>query len=192
MTPICHALKEWAIAVNALEQGNTIILLRKGGIREDRGRFIVAHKTVLLYPTYEHQQPHLLKNDQRSQVQPVPSGWHPETVRIGSVAEITHIVQVTEAAVLEALLPFHIWNAEFVSERFQWKPRSPLYVLLLRVSRLSQVHTIPYRAAYGGCRSWLDLETAIDLENAIPVINDTSYSHQVQQISEILSFAHSS
>jgi len=52
-----HALKEWA-AVDALEQGKTImLLLRKGGIHEQGGRFKVAQNQILLYPTHEHQQP---------------------------------------------------------------------------------------------------------------------------------------
>jgi len=49
-----HALKEWAVAVDALEQGKTIMLLRKGGIHEQGGRF-VAQNQILLYPTHEHQ-----------------------------------------------------------------------------------------------------------------------------------------
>ena len=56
LTTTLHALKEWAVAVNALESGKTIMLLRKGGIHERGGRFQVAHEQVLLYPTYEHQQ----------------------------------------------------------------------------------------------------------------------------------------
>ena len=56
-----HALKEWAVATDVLERGETILLLRKGGIREEGKHFRVAHDEVLLYPTYEHQQPHLLK-----------------------------------------------------------------------------------------------------------------------------------
>ncbi|MGV0024804.1 DUF1802 family protein [Phormidesmis priestleyi] len=180
-----HALKEWAIAVQALEQGETIVLLRKGGIREQGGRFTVTQNQVLLYPTYEHQQPHLLKDEYQS-VEPVASGWHPETVRIGSVANITHIFRVTEADVLESLLPFHIWTADFAEERFQWKPKSPLYVLLLRVSRLSEARMIPYREEYGGCRSWIDLTTPFDLTEATPVLNDTAYLSQVEQISNIL------
>ena len=60
---INNALKEWAIAINALETGKTIMLLRKGGIREKGGSFRVAHNRVLLYPTYEHQQAVMLKAD---------------------------------------------------------------------------------------------------------------------------------
>ncbi|KAM3097780.1 DUF1802 family protein [Phormidesmis sp. 146-12] len=190
MTSLRHALKEWAIAVQALEQGETIVLLRKGGIREQGGRFTVSQNQVLLYPTYEHQQPHLLKDKSRS-VEPVTSGWHPETVRIGSLADMTHIFQVTEAAVLESLLPFHIWTADFAEERFQWKPKSPLYVLLLRVSRLPKAQMIPYREAYGGCRSWIDLETPFDVTDVTPVFDDTAYLQQVEQISNRLNLVES-
>jgi len=186
MANLSHALKEWAIAVDALEKGRTIVLLRKGGIRE-QGRFTIVQNQVLLYPTYEHQQPHLLKDDYQSQVQPVSSGWHPDQVQIGSVADITHIFQVSEAAVLDALFPFHIWNSQFAAERFQWKPKLPLYVLLLRVSKLPQPQIIAYQSEYGGCRSWIDLEVAIDLDNATPVLGDEAYSDQVEKIQKIVS-----
>ncbi|MEO1671947.1 MAG: DUF1802 family protein, partial [Cyanobacteria bacterium J06631_2] len=71
---LTHTLKEWAIAVDALSQGRTIMLLRKGGIRE-RG-FQVKYSPVWLYPTYEHQKPNLLKPEYVTQVTPVESGWH--------------------------------------------------------------------------------------------------------------------
>lgn len=176
------ALKEWAIAVDALEQGKTIVLIRKGGIGEAGNRFQVTHDQVLLYPTYEHQQPHLLKEEYASQVTPVTSGWHPETVRIGSWAKITNIFRISEQKALDALLPYHIWNEQFASTRFNWKPRQPLYVLLLRTYKLSSVQQIPYHADYGGCRSWIDLEKSISLEGAVPVLNDVEYTEQTTQI----------
>ena len=33
-TTLRHALKEWAVAVRALERGETALVIRKGGIRE--------------------------------------------------------------------------------------------------------------------------------------------------------------
>src|ERR671932_1031972 len=145
-----HALKEWAVAVDALIAGETIMLLRKGGIREEGKHFRVAQDEVLLYPTYEHQEPGLLKAPYAGQVQPVPSGWHPETVTIRGWARIEGIFQVTDAATVEALLPYHIWNERFAAERFGWKPRYPLYVLLLRAYRLREPQTMPYIGSYGG------------------------------------------
>ncbi|MBD2205873.1 DUF1802 family protein [Calothrix sp. FACHB-1219] len=181
-----HALKEWAIAIEALETGKTIMLLRKGGIKEQNGRFQVAHDQVLLYPTFEHQQPFLLKPDYADGVFPVTSGWHPETVRIGSWAEITDILPVSDESIVNSLLPFHIWNEHFISDRLKWKPRQPLYILLLRTYKLAQVTEIPYLTQYGGCKSWIDLAQGIDVQNAQPVLSDSRYQQLVGEIRDII------
>lgn len=181
-----HALKEWAVAVDALEKGNMIMLLRKGGIKEEGNRFSVTHNRILLYPTYEHQQPNLLKAEYASQVTPVTSGWHPETVQISSWAEITDILLVSDETSVVTLLPYHIWNEQFVSDRLRWKPRQSLFILLLRTYRLPQPQLIRYRPEYGGCRSWIDLNEAINLEGIVPVLDDTTYTAQVTQIRNVL------
>ncbi|MBE9009222.1 DUF1802 family protein, partial [Pseudanabaenaceae cyanobacterium LEGE 13415] len=176
------ALKEWSIAVQALEQGETILLLRKGGIREEKGRFEVPFRQVLLYPTFEHQDPNLLK--QLSLIERVESGWHPEAIDISSYAEITDVMQVSEPEIVRSLIPFHIWNDRFVEERLKWKPRSPLYLLLLRVFRLPQTQTIRYQEAYGGCRSWIEIDE-VSIENATPVFSEAEYQKRVRQIRDI-------
>jgi hypothetical protein len=181
-----HALKEWDVAVDALERGKTIMLLRKGGIKEEGNRFNVAHDQILLYPTYEHQQPNLLKAEYAPQVKPVTSGWHPETVRIGSWAKITDILQVSDESAVTALLPYHIWNEQFVSDRLKWKSRQPLYILLLRTYQLSTESVIPYRPEYGGCRSWIDLVEPISVEGVVPVLDDAEYTKQTAQIRKIV------
>lgn len=180
-----HALKEWAVAVGALARGETILLLRKGGIREQGGRFTVEQQRVWLYPTYEHQQPHLLQPAYASQVTPVEPGWHPAQVEIAAWAEITHILQIAEVARVTALEPFHIWNDQFVGDRLKWKPNQPLYALLLRVYALPSLQVIPYQPEYGGCRSWIELATAIDPDLARPVLSDAAYDRQLQAILEI-------
>ncbi|HEY9622124.1 MAG TPA: DUF1802 family protein [Crinalium sp.] len=183
-----HALKEWAVAVDALLNGEAIALLRKGGIREEKGHFSVEHHRIWLYPTYEHQKPELLKSPYAQQVQLVPSGWHPEHVPVQGWADITHIFQLDSAAAVSALSPFHIWNEQFVAERFHWKPRQPLYVLLLRVYRLAIAQTIPYRSEYGGCKSWIDLN--VDLESQLsasqPALTHDQYQQQVQNVQRVL------
>lgn len=186
---LTHALKEWAVAVNALAQGQTILLLRKGGIKEQGGTFKVAHNPVLLYPTYEHQKPELLKPNYAAQVESVSSGWHPETVSISAWADITHIIQVSEAETVARLLPFHIWQEQFVSDRLKWKPRTPLYLLLLRTYRLSETQMISYRLEYGGCQSWINLATSIPLADSVPVLSDAEYSRQVEAIQAMINEA---
>ncbi len=185
---IKQALKEWNIAVQALERGKTILMLRKGGIKEYQGQFTVEYERVLLYPTFEHQKPDLLLPEYGSQVQPVPSGWHPETVKISCWAEITDILAIETAkaeGLISELLPFLIWNEEFVRERLKFKPQKPLFLLMLKPYKLSQVYEIPYDSSYGGCKSWLKLQAEISIHNSIPVWKESEYYALSQKISKI-------
>ena len=181
-----HALKEWSVAVNALENGQTIMLLRKGGIHERGGRFKVANKQVLIYPTYEHQQSFMLKSEYADLVYPVTSGWHPETIPIGSWAEITDILPVADESIVNKLLPFHIWNEYFISDRLKWKPDQPLYILLLRTYKLPEIQYVPYLPEYGGCKSWIDLNQQVPLESSEAVLSDDVYDELVENIRRLI------
>lgn len=178
------ALKEWAIAVDALTTGKTIVLLRKGGIRE--AKFGVEYPVVWLYPTYEHQKPHLLKPQYASSVVSVESGWHPNTVEIKSCAEIKEALPISNSQQIEALQPYHIWNEQMVSDRLKWKPRQPLVVLLLKVYRFPQPRIVPYHDAYGGCKSWIDLIEPISTEGLIRAIGEEDFEHQVREIKAVV------
>ena len=178
---LIHALKEWAIAVSALQQGQTIMLLRKGGIREGK-QFQIKHHKVWLYPTYEHQKPQLLKPKYSGLVTEVTSGWHPVTVNIQSYGEITHTFTVNNLETLEQLEPYHVWNRQMVSDRFNWKPQKPIQILLIRVFNLPQPVPIPYHQSYGGCKSWIDLQKAISIQNSQPALEDNIYQQQVTKI----------
>jgi hypothetical protein len=181
-----YTLKEWAVTIDALADAKTIILLRKGGIKEENGKFQVTQKEVLLYPTFEHQQSSLLKPEYASVLSPVTPGWHPTTVKIRSWAEITHVLPVSNAEAIEKLQPFHIWNANFISNRLKWKPHQPLYVLLLRVYNLAKVYEIPHLPQYIGCRSWFDLDLDIELENSVAVFPTSSYGELVTEILDMI------
>jgi hypothetical protein len=186
MSSITHALKEWAIALESLEQGKTIMLLRKGGIKEINGKFLVPYNRILLYPTYEHQQPALLKPGYQSCVTPVASGWHPQQVTISSWAEITDVLPVSEENTVKALLPFHIWNEQFITTRLKWKPRQPIYILLLRTYKLLAPQVIDYLPQYGGCTSWIDIASAIDIDNTQPILTEDNYQQLNTEIRQIV------
>lgn len=181
---LAHALKEWAIAVDALTTGKTIMLLRKGGIRE--ASFRVKYPLVWLYPTYEHQKPNLLKPEYANQVTPVESGWHPQQVVIKSCAKITNVLPIENQAQIAALQPYQIWNDQMVSDRLKWKPQQPLMVLLLRVFRLASWQTIPYNDSYGGCKSWIELTEPIIADSLTPAINTEEYERLVQKIISLI------
>ena len=179
-----HALKEWAIAVDALSAGKTNLLLRKGGIRE--AGFKVKYPVFWLYPTYEHQKPLLLKPEYASKVTPVESGWHPHTVTIKSCAEVTDVLPLSSRKQIEALQPYHIWNEQMIDERLKWKPQQSIMVLLLKIYRLRVPQTIPYDDAYGGCKSWIDLLEPMIRQELIPAIANQQYQLLVYKIKALL------
>ncbi len=170
------ALKEWAVAVKALERGEQVILLRKGGIVEGPGGFKLESDRFFLFPTYFHQDAEVLKDEYRGWVEEVfhqrPPGGR---VRIGLFAEVHDVVPVTELSGVTALSDTHIWSASYIADRFDWKPESPLFVLVLRVFRLLSASEIDLRPAYGGCTSWVDLETEITTTRMEPVLDEEAF-----------------
>jgi hypothetical protein len=179
---LSEALKEWAVAVRALEAGKTIMLLRKGGIRETNSNFEVTQPRIWLYPTYEHQKPDLLKPEYQDRVTPVESGWHPETVTISSYADITDVLLLKDAETVAALHPYHIWNEAMISDRLKWKRDRLLTVLLLRVYRLTVPQILPFDRAYAGCKSWLTFDRPLSIDNSTPVLDDFTYQQQLRDI----------
>ena len=183
---LSHSLKEWAVAVEALETGETIALLRKGGIREAKDNFQVQYRQVWLYPTYEHQKPELLKPKYAAKVTPVKSGWHPETITISICAEITEIITLKDRDTIASLQPYHIWNEQMINDRLKWQSDRPLFLLLLRAYRLLQPQIIPFDRAYRGCKSWIDLVKPISTEKLIPVLDNNTYNQKVLEIINLL------
>jgi hypothetical protein len=180
------ALKEWNVAIEALEAGETIVLLRKGGISEDNRHFQVQQSYFWLYPTYEHQKPELLKPEYADRIITVESGWHPESVRIGSSAEIAAVLTVTDEQTVDKLLRYHIWNERLALERLHWRPSQPLSILLLRVYCLPEPQIIPYQSSYGGCKSWIDLAEIISNREKIPVLDDRIFAEKIAAIRSII------
>src|SRR5215204_1053793 len=55
------AFKEWAVTVRALAEGEQLVTLRKGGIREPDKHFALEHDRFFLYPTFDHQRDDLVR-----------------------------------------------------------------------------------------------------------------------------------
>ncbi|MEL7224821.1 MAG: DUF1802 family protein [Cyanobacteria bacterium P01_D01_bin.36] len=183
------ALKEWSVAVDALAAGETMLLLRKGGIKEVGGRFCAQAEQVVLFPTFEHQKPELLKPQYQSAVQPVEQGWHPQTITLKAWAEVTNIFLTYEADKVAALADFHIWQPSLAQTRLKWKAKQPLYVLTLRAYRLPTPIKVDWDDAYGGCRSWITLadDIRVDENEALAAMKVAEYQDRVDAIAQILS-----
>src|SRR5262245_18247345 len=59
--PMPIAFKEWAVTVRALSEGEQLLTLRKGGIREEDKHFELEHEQFFLYPTFDHQRNDLVR-----------------------------------------------------------------------------------------------------------------------------------
>jgi hypothetical protein len=179
-----HTLKEWAVAVRALELGETALVVRKGGIREKA--FAVANRRFLLLPGFEHQRPELLKPGYRRLLRGIPDLTDDGPLRFASFAEVRGAYEISEPGSLAAIDPYHIWTPEYAESRFLWRPKKPLTVLVLRVYLLPTPVELPYSEAYGGCKSWIELEEPVSVAGARPALPDDGFERLVSPALEVL------
>jgi hypothetical protein len=172
-----YTLKEWAVAVKALERGETTLVVRKGGIREKA--FAVANRRFLLLPGYEHQRPGLLKPEYRGLMEEIPDHADDGPLRFTSFAEVRGAYEISEPESLAAVDPYHMWTPEYAESRFRWRPKKPLTVLVLRTYLLPELVELPYSEAYGGCKSWIELEEPVSIAGARATLDDESFERLV-------------
>ena len=177
------ALKEWAVTVKSLAQGQQVLLLRKGGIHESSQDFRVIHPEFLLYPTYEHQREDLLKEefqpDLRKLLEESPRS---EEITFSHFAKVEELIEVAEQEKVEALAPHHIWTDEYAQSRLRWKAMLPLSIMLLRVYRMENPVTVPYIPEYGGCTSWVEIIPRVELGQLTPELPDEAFLREVDEI----------
>ena len=201
------AFKEWAVTVRALAEGEQLITLRKGGIRESGKRFRVEHERFFLYPTFDHQRrdlvraSHVPELDRALEEGVWPEGEPPATavtqdgmipqpdrVRIRAWAELADHFTITDPRCVDGLSPYYVWSTDYAEKRLAWKRRHPLHVLLLRTYRIPRPVTVKVRDEYGGCRSWLELQRDLPFEGT-PVLSDEEFERAGAEIEAIASDA---
>jgi hypothetical protein len=172
------ALKEWAVVVHALLEGEQILDVRKGGLHEDGRHFGVHANRLWLYPTAEHQESELVRSPYRHWLDLAPSSPVGEPIRIDGWADVERVATITEQGQLDAIASKLIWTDDYAASRFNWKKRDPLWVLALRVHVLDESVTVPWRDEYGGCTSWVDLDGLPDdpaLLPSQPALSDVAF-----------------
>lgn len=184
MSFLQHTLKEWAVAAKALERGDTALVVRKGGIREKA--FAVESTRFLLLPGYEHQRPGLLKPEHRHLMDDLPDRSDQDALIFTSFAEVHAAYEISSPEALEAIDQHHIWTPEYVESRFKWRPKKPLTVLILRTYLLPEPVELPYSEAYGGCKSWIELEEAVSTAGSYPTLDDEEFARMTSPVMEIL------
>jgi hypothetical protein len=163
------ALKEWAIVCKAMESGNQILSFRKGGIMEFRNGFELKFKNFFLSPTFEHQVKESIRMDYHAALDELDrknelnntETLHNsnKTTEITSFVEITHFSEVPDLTTLKKLENFHIWTDAYLKSRFDYNPKKPLYLLLLRAYKLNNPIRLMNKPEWIGCKSWIQIDS---------------------------------
>jgi hypothetical protein len=184
------AFKEWAVIVDLLGAGDQILILRKGGIHENRGGFQVEHRGFYLFPTLFHQQRESVLPEFQARCDQVLAKFADAgRVPISFWAEAADTRRVTDRGVIEKLAPCHAWTGSVVKDRFGWGKDEGIFVIAVRVFRLAAPAVIPVLKEYGGCKSWIDLDAgaAPSLDGRKPVLEDAAFEKKLQEIRTRLS-----
>ena len=177
------ALKEWAVTVRAMAQGDQVLLLRKGGIHEDGKDFLVIHREFLFYPTYLHQKEELLQPAHQPALRKMlEQPQHNDRITFSHWAKAEEVLEISDQEKVDDLEAHYIWTTAYAQSRLHWKPMLPLSVLLLRVYKLEQPVTVSYLPEYGGCTSWVEVLSDVSLGRMEPVLEDSEFQRRVDDI----------
>lgn len=179
------ALKEWAAAVLALEAGTQILILRKGGIREEG--FSADTEAFYLYPTGFHQGLDKLRPEHAHLMHKALAEKPPEgRVRIRSFGRLIETFSIASQEKLVALAGDYVYTVDEMKKRHEFRPGDALTAMAVRVFLLPAPVEIPVKTKYGGCVSWVNLEEPISTEKSAPALADAEFHRRLQRVRSIL------
>ncbi|HET6326906.1 MAG TPA: DUF1802 family protein [Planctomycetaceae bacterium] len=181
-----HAFKEWAATCRALADGSQSLLLRKGGIHERSGRFTVEHREFWLFPTQFHQTADDFRPEAASVTARAAAAIPPKgIVRIELYAVVSEVIELSDEARLARLSALQILNEATLVRRFHY--RTPgLFVLPVRILRLSRPIELEESSHFAGCRTWVDLERDLPTGDLSPALPDAVHEERFARIREAL------
>ena len=181
------ALKEWASVLAAMERGEQLILIRKGGLIEPGSGFELVAPSFVFYPTFEHQTVNYLRPAyQRSFEEVLRTRPDQGSLRLSLFGIAASSSQCHDPAVIGRLRPFHIYNEVFLHQRLKWQPDQPLVIVVVRAFQLAAPQLLPLAPHYAGCKSWVDLVSPVPLDGARPVLDDATFQQRAREITALL------
>ena len=182
-------LKEWAVICRELGEGRQIVIVRKGGIREQSKGFTAEHSEFFLFPTYVHQNGDELTKTARAALPDVARSAPPGGIlRLDLYATVAAAIEMNDLDALRRLDGQHALTGAAVERRFHYR-RPGLHVIALRVFRLPRPLAVPSLARYDGCRSWVPLDSEYPTEGCEPVLPDADFDRRLLAIRDALAGA---
>lgn len=173
------------MTIAALGAGDQVLILRKGGIGE--GRFALPHPNFYLFPAFEHQRPELVRERARVRYAAIlDQRTEPDVRQLEYWAEVTAAHPVDSPTVLAGLRDQHILSDDYAAERLKWRPRQPLWALVLRVWRLADPPLVATTPELGGCVSWLSLDRLPAPGERTPIVEDGPFAAAAERVESLL------
>jgi hypothetical protein len=180
------ALKEWAVVCQALDRGRQTVSLRKGGINEPRDGFRVEHREFWLFPTQFHEgRESLVPEAEPLLAETLNNLAPPGTIRVANYVVVDEVLQITDLAQAERLAALHIWSAETIQRRFNYR-QPGLFLLIMRVYRRPQPFLVTDTPELAGCHSWVELPVELTTAGLTPVLSDDQFAAVRQAVSGAL------
>ena len=101
-------------------------------------------------------------------------------------AEVAEVLSIDRAEQLDLLFNTHVWTEEFVAKRIAWKPRHAASLILLKTYVLPEPVSIPVEPHHKGCKSWVDIEPAVDISGSEPVLKESDWNERAQEIQGLI------
>jgi len=176
------AFKEWAVVVDALGAGEQILLIRKGGIREEKGQFQLYHREFWLFPTQFHESEQSVIPSKRPTLQELAKKGTQDHVDVEYYAIADPIFKIQQSEIIDFLQGKHILSQNVLRERFEFGRENGFYAIIARVYRLPQIEKITLREEYSGCKSWIELDRSLSTNGLVPVIPDREFEDQRNEL----------
>ncbi len=165
------ALKEWASVIDALDRGDQVVLIRKGGLADPH--FDIEADRFYLFPTNYHE------DDGRP-------GFSPATVPITHWAEVVRTWQVRDLETLYRLEPLVAMDRATLDARYKFRPDQAVNVIAVRAWRLTKPVNVRMTEAYGGCRSWVSVDEEIDIDGSVPALGEAALQAKIESVDALL------
>jgi hypothetical protein len=165
------ALKEWDVQTRALESGHVTLLMRKGGIVEQRGEFSIEHEKFWLYKTFLHQNATELRPSFQDLLRENP---HAGKVELSSFAVVEKTWKLEDLSTILQLETHNALTADALERKYHYRNKPFVHALLLRVYTCEPVYILE-TPEYAGCVSWVQLEQSIEAQNSRPVLSDQDF-----------------
>ena len=165
------ALKEWASVIDALDCGEQVVLIRKGGLADPR--FGLEADRFYLFPTNYHDA----------------GGGEPTHVPITHWAEVVRTWQVRDLETLYRLAPLVAMDRATLETRYKFRPDQAINVLAVRAWRLARPANVAMTEAYAGCRSWVSIDEEIDIDGSVPALSEAALQAKIESVDALLAVA---